>query len=728
MKRILLILITLVLAVSLFVGCGNTQDLPDMPHDNGRDFGKDDGMGFGGDFGMNDSPLNTPNTDLGGDSQSFGDDISEMGAYDGYFTEASGIEVKCVSGSDGCYTLSNGVLTFSNLTESSVYSLSGQFSGSIIIDIGDDYKLDLELCGLSLISGTDSPITILSGKKVSLTAKSGTHNYIYDDREAADSSDETTHAGTIFADADLEICGKGSLVLISENNNGIHTKKDLTVKNLSLMVMCQDNALKGNDSVTISDGTLTLIAVTGDGIKTTNTDISEKGKQRGIVTISGGTHTIYAACDGIDSAYDVIIDSDNTQLDIYTDKYSNYSGEVTAVSDDVYYIRFTTDSYLYSVKYYNSDDDYVWVNAEYHSKVSGGRQTYYYYSFPKLSGYSDMQFFIYSDEMQQGQDSNYLVASDYLTVNTQYDTFALSSRGNSLSYSWTNYTTTVDDRPGMGGFGGFGMNDGNTDKGDHSTKGIKAGSSIAINGGVISIKSYDDGLHANAETVLENGETSKGSVSVSSGTLTIYSNDDGIHADKSLCISGGSVSIVNSYEGLEGENVYISGGDISVIASDDGINGTATSGTAIEISGGEVYVYCSGDGLDSNSRTSYSGIVFSGGNTVVISTSGGDSAIDTEQGYSYEGGRVLAIMPSRGMTNEVSHCKNFSSVASSVTSNLSTGDYLTVTVDNSEVVTVKMPTALSAKVVYLGDKSASISTAQSSEKSLDSDGVNWNTK
>lgn len=161
----------------------------------------------------------------------------------------------------------------------------------------------------------------------------------------------------------------------------------------------------------ITDATTTLIAAAGDGIKTTNTDFSEKGNQRGTISISGGSHTVYAACDGLDAAYNVVIDQDTTELNIYTDKYSNYSSEVTAVDEDQYYIRFTYDSYLYSVKYYNSDDDYYWVNAEYHSKVSGGRSTYYYYAYPKMTEYSKMQFFIYDSDMKQGQEDDYLVAS-----------------------------------------------------------------------------------------------------------------------------------------------------------------------------------------------------------------------------------------------------------------------------------------------------------------------------
>lgn len=673
----------------------------------------------------------TPGTagTAGEGDQTAGGSLDDMNAYDGYFEdEKSDVTVQCLSGTEGCYTLEENVLTFTAVSEDSVYSVSGQLKGCIVIDIGDDYKFDLELQELSLVCDSANPITILSGDEISLTAKNGSQNYIYDTREAVDSDEEGVYSGAVYSKVDLVICGKGELTVISENNNGIHTKDDLKVKNLTLLVSCKNNALKGNDSVKITGGVLTLIATQGDGIKTSNSDISSKGKQKGTVTISGGETTIYAACDGIDAAYDVVIEEDSTVLNIYTDKYSSYSEEVTAVDGDCYYIRFTSKSYYYSVKYYNSDDDYRWVNASYHSSVSGGRTSYYYYSLEKLSDYAKMQFFIYSSADQQGQEEEYLVMSDYLECNQNYDTFALTRYGNNLSYQWTNYTTTISG--GMGGFGGMGgmggMNDGNSEKGDHSTKGIKAGNVITVDGGTIYIKSYDDCLHADQGTALENGETSVGNVTIKGGIITAYSNDDGIHADNTVTVSGGQIYVTHSYEGLEGQRVNISGGYISVIASDDGINGTATSGNAIEISGGTVYICCSGDGLDSNSRTSYEGIIFSGGYVVVISDSSNNSAIDTEAGYTYNGGAVVAVMPSRGMTSEATHCSNFSSVATKTTLNLTSGNYLTVAVSGNTVVTVEMPLSLSAMVIYLGDKSAKISTDSSTSADLDASGICWN--
>lgn len=627
--------------------------------------------------------------------------------YEGYFDDArQDITVKCVSGTPNAYTIEGNVLTFTSVSENSVYSLSGQLRGSIVIDVGDDYEFELELQELTLISDDINPITVLSGDEVSLTAKKGTQNYIYDMRPAIDENDDSVYSGAIHAKTDLKIGGKGSLTVVSENNNGIHTKDDLKVKNLTLTVSCIDNALKGNDSVKITDATLTLIARQGDGIKTKNSDLSSKGKQRGSVSIASSDILIYAACDGIDAAYDVLIEDDATTLEIYTDRYSPYSEEVTAVGESNCYIRFTSNAYSYSVRYYNSDDDVLWVDATYHSSVNAGRSNYYYYAFEKRTDYEKMQFFIYSSDMQQGQDEEYLICSELLTRNDSYDTFALSQRGSNVSYQWTNYSTKINDFGGMGGFGG--MNDGNTEKGDHSTKGIKADNTITISGGSITIKSYDDCIHANGEETLENGEVSLGNVSVEGGTLSLYSNDDAIHADGTLSVSGGTIDVSHCYEGLEGDRVTIGGGMISILATDDGINATATSGVGIEIAGGKVYVNCSGDGLDSNSRTAYQGIAFSGGDVVIISDSGGNSAIDTEAGYSYSGGSVLAVMPARGMTNEVTHCSNFSSVATKTTMNLRTGDVLTVTVDGEIVADIEATFASTAMVIYLGSNNAQI--------------------
>jgi hypothetical protein len=106
----------------------------------------------------------------------------------------------------------------------------------------------------------------------------------------------------------------------------------------------------------------------------------------------------------------------------------------------------------------------------------------------------------------------------------------------------------------------------------------------------------------------------------------------------------------------------------------------------------------------------------------VISTSGGNSAIDSERGYSYTGGYVLALMPSGGMSSEAKHCQNFDSVAQSTSLRLNSGEYLAV----GDILTLKMPTTLNGLVIFIGDKDAKISSSASSNAKEDESGVKWN--
>ena len=93
-----------------------------------------------------------------------------------------------------------------------------------------------------------------------------------------------------------------------------------------------------------------------------------------------------------------------------------------------------------------------------------------------------------------------------------------------------------------------------------STKGLKAGQNLTINGGSFDIDSADDAVHSNY------------SISIHDGSFTIRTGDDGMHGDAYLTISGGTINVDESYEGLEAAQIDISGGTIHVSASDDGLN------------------------------------------------------------------------------------------------------------------------------------------------------------
>ena len=765
LKKILAILLALTFIVSTFAGCGlitfgdpnpdeplNEMDPSQNPIDNNGNSVNNDRPSVPNQNNSNNkndtTPPSTPDVEMNG----VGESLDKTGINDGKFegsTTSNDFTVTHVSGTRGAYSYddSTKTLTFTALSADSVYAISGKLNGNIVIDSGEGYKLDLELTDFSLRSSNSNPIFAKSGDEIKITAKKDTKNYIYDERNAVDTTQEGVYGGAIHAIVDLEICGRGTLFVQSTSNNGIQTTKDLQVKNLSLTVECQDNALKGKDSVTVENCSTLLVARSGDAIKTEATDVSTStGKQRGTVSILGGTHNLFAANDGIDAAYDVIVDNgsyvdDATQktvtvatvLNIYTDKYSNYtSGNSNSQGSDnknenssakSLYISYTSKDYKYSVKLLNNDaSKSEWVNPTYDKSVQSGRTTYYTYKFNCGDEYTKMQLYIYTSAQAQQSESNYYYRSDVISIHNTYDTYRYSST--KRTWSWTEYDSLSK---GGGGFGGGpgGMNEGNPNALAYSAKGIKGANAITINAGTIVIKAADDAIHADNTTTLENGKSPLGNLTVNGGAITVSTSDDGLHADGALTVNGGSINVLSSYEGLEGNTVTVSGGDVSVISSDDGFNSGATSGTGITISGGKVYVFAGGDGIDSNSRASYSAIVFSGGNTVIISTSGGNSAIDSDGGYKYTAGTVLAIMPQGGMSSESKHCSNFSSIGTSKNLSLSANAYATVKVGGTVTVSVKMPKSLSAIAIYLGSSSASVTSSTSSAGEADSNGVYW---
>lgn len=263
------------------------------------------------------------------------------------------------------------------------------------------------------------------------------------------------------------------------------------------------------------------------------------------------------------------------------------------------------------------------------------------------------------------------------------------------------------------------------DETDSSTsmKGIKANSSILINGGTFTIDSADDGIHSNL------------SAYVNSGTFTIASGDDGIHAEEKLTITGGTINITESYEGLEALNISISGGDIDIRSTDDGINaagGTDASGTggrdqmfgggkpdgamgggmqgggmqgggmsansngSIVISGGDIFMYAQGDGIDANGT-----VEITGGYIIVTGPTQGDTSIlDYDISATITGGTFIGV----GSTSMFQNFSDGTQGTLAASASASGGTNIRITdADGSEIVSFTPETSFNCVLISTPD-------------------------
>ena len=489
--------------------------------------------------------------------------------------------------SDGV-TQSGSVYT---ITKAGEYTVAGLLSeGQLIVDAGDEDEVTIVLNGTSITCSSGSPIYVKNASEVKIKSEENSFNEVIDNRTEAteDSSDDVGNAA-IYATCDLKLVGKGALVVTGNYNNGIQSKDDLSIKNVIVKVTAVNNAVKGNDAVDIESGNIIAISAKGDGIKTSNSSISNKGNQKGIVTITGGNIDVYAACDGIDASYGADISGDGN-LNIYTDTYSEYSEEVTSSGSS--------------------------------SGTSSGRDSS-------------------ANKSASANTVSYVAASD--TIANAPGGFGGGNMGGMDGQNGGN--KAGGDRPGMpGDFNESGNSSGQS----YSTKGIKAESEINISGFTINISSTDDGIHANSDSgVLETGEDGKGTIVINGGSITISSGDDGMHADKQLDVNDGYINVVTSYEGLEAITINLNGGKIYVYATDDGINactGDGKTSPIVNVTGGYIDVTTTSgdtDGIDSNGNYVQTGgfVLVKGG-----SSSGNVSgSIDVDGTVTITGGTCVAL-------------------------------------------------------------------------------------
>lgn len=472
---------------------------------------------------------------------------------DNYKTEITG-EFSITSTDGSTITQNDSVYT---ITQAGEYTVTGLLSeGQIVVNADDNAEITIVLNGTSITCSNGSPIYIKNADNVKIKSEENTYNCIVDARAESDdnpdnSSSENGNAA-IYAACDLKLVGKGALSVTGNYNNGIQSKDDISIKNVTIKVNAINNAIKGNDEVAIESGEIIAISRKGDGIKTSNSSLSTKGKQKGNVIISGGNIGIYAACDGIDAAYGVDVSGDGN-LNIYTDTYSDYSEAVAADNS-------------------GSSASSVGTPPDMNNTQNNGN----------MGNPPDMN----NSSSNPGMKGNF--GGGNRTANGMPGN---NSSGNSSKKSYSTKGIKAESEINISGAA---INISSTDDGIHANSdsgvletGEDGKGIISISGGTITISTGDDGIHADKELNITDGYINvltsyEGleaiTINISGGQSFIYAADDGINA----CTGDGtSTPLINITGGYI--DVTTGSGDTDAIDS----NGSYTqSGGMVLVKGG----------------------------------------------------------------------------------------------------------------------------------------------
>ena len=222
--------------------------------------------------------------------------------------------------------IQNGVLTIS---EAGVYVLSGDLSGSVIVEAPEDAKVQIVLANASVQSPDGPAIYVKQADKCFLTLADSSSNQVEDSAvyTLAEGQDEPDSA--IFSKCDLTIQGSGSLTVSGNYLNAVKSKDDLVVSGGDIDVSAVDSGLVGRDKVGIAAGSI-RISSGGDGVKSTNDEDASKG----FVTVDGGLLQIEAQGKGIKAASILRVAGGSVSV-ISTDDSLHSTGDVHVIGGDL---------------------------------------------------------------------------------------------------------------------------------------------------------------------------------------------------------------------------------------------------------------------------------------------------------------------------------------------------------------------------------------------------------
>ena len=259
-------------------------------------------------------------------------------SYDASEAETITLSETAITASGSGATVGNTTSGAPNVTisKAGVYVVSGTLSaGQIVVDAGDDDKVQLVLSGVTMTNSDSACIYVKNADKVFVTLADGTTNTLSDTGAEFVQEDEDTNVdGVIYARDDIVFNGSGTLNVTAKTKHAIVGKDDLKVTGGTYNITAAAKGISANDSIRIKAGTFTIDSE-DDALHTSNGD--EEG--RGYIYIEDGTFDLSTRDDGIHAETDLLIRGGKINVKESYEGIEGYTitvdgGEISIVASD----------------------------------------------------------------------------------------------------------------------------------------------------------------------------------------------------------------------------------------------------------------------------------------------------------------------------------------------------------------------------------------------------------
>ncbi len=406
------------------------------------------------------------------------------------------------------------------------YVLKGESANGGFYTEGS-YKASYEFQGLNLTNPEGAAVDIQNGKRISISSKNGTENFLTDGASGS-------QKGALVVKGHLELKGKGSLTVKGNKSHGIYAKEYVTIKNVSVYITgAVKDGLNCGQYFAMESGLLDITGAGDDGMQVSfKDDADREPEDTGSFTMTGGT--IKASSTAI-AAKAIKVDG----------VFTISGGEITASASG----SGKWDAAAAKTKAASC------ISADGGIVVDGGKITL------TASGGGGKGF---------NTDNAFTMNAGEIDITTTGGVFAYV---NGTTYD--NYTGNTDrlssdaksSPKGIKADGDVVFNGGTVKVNTSGTggEGIESKSTLTINDGTFNIRAYDDGIN------------SSGHMFINGGDLTVISTkNDGLDSNMNLYINGG---VVRAFGGSSPE--------CGIDANDEsGYSVVFTGGTLLAAGGG----------------------------------------------------------------------------------------------------------------------------------------------